>query len=69
MSYERTGIKNPVGKILEGNKKITGYEQIGKECLMVTDKLSIPDQIIQNVPNPGVVTTASIAVSLQHQHC
>ena len=55
-------LKNPVGKILEGNKKITGYEQIGKECLMVTDNLSIPDQIIQNIPNPGVVTTtASIA--------
>ena len=30
---------------------------------MVTDNLSIPDQIVQNVPNPGVVTaTASIAV-------
>ena len=56
-------LKNPVGKILEGNKKITGYEQIGKECLMVTENLSIPDQIIQNIPNPGVVTTtASIAV-------
>ena len=55
-------LKNPIGKILEGNKKITGYEQIGKECLMVTDNLSIPDQIIQNIPNPGVVTTtASIA--------
>ena len=24
-------LKNPVGKILEGNKKITGYEQVGKE--------------------------------------
>ena len=45
-------LKNPVGKILEGNKKITGYEQVGKECLMVTDNLSIPDQIVQNVPNP-----------------
>ena len=56
-------LKNPVGKILEGNKKITGYEQVGKECLMVTENLSIPDQIVQNVPNPGVVTaTASIAV-------
>lgn len=56
-------LKNPVGKILEGNKKITGYEQIGKECLMVTESLNIPDQIIQNIPNPGVVTTtASIAV-------
>ncbi len=56
-------LKNPIGKILEGNKKITGYEQIGKECLMVTESLNIPDQIIQNIPNPGVVTTtASIAV-------
>ena len=56
-------LKNPVGKILEGNKKITGYEQVGKECLMVTENLSIPDQIVQNIPNPGVVTTtASIAV-------
>ena len=56
-------LKNPVGKILEGNKKITGYEVVGKECLMVTEDLSIPDQIIQNIPNPGMVTTtASIAV-------
>ena len=28
-------LKNPVGKILEGNKKITGYETVGKECLPV----------------------------------
>jgi hypothetical protein len=56
-------LKNPVGKILEGNKKITGYEVVGKECLAVTENLSIPDQIIQNIPNPGMVTTtASIAV-------
>ena len=54
---------NPVGKILEGNKKITGYEMVGKECLMVTEQLSIPDQIIGNIPNAGAVTTtASIAV-------
>ena len=56
-------LKNPVGKILEGNKKITGYEQIGKECLMVTEKLDIVDQIVGNIPNAGsVTTTASIAV-------
>ena len=56
-------LKNPVGKILEGNKKITGYELVGKECLMVTEQLSIPDQIISNIPNPGMVTTtASIAI-------
>ena len=56
-------LKNPVGKILEGNKKITGYEQVGKECLMVTETLSVPDQIVLNIPNAGkVTTTASIAV-------
>jgi len=56
-------LKNPVGKILEGNKKIVRYEQVGKECLMVTEKLTIPDQIIGNIPNAGMVTTtASIAV-------
>ena len=56
-------LKNPVGKILEGNKKITGYEVVGKECLMVTEQLNIPDQIIGNIPNAGsVTTTASIAV-------
>ena len=56
-------LKNPVGKILKGNEKITGYELVGKECLMVTEKLSIPDQIIGNIPNAGAVTTtASIAV-------
>ena len=56
-------LKNPIGKILEGNKKITGYEMVGKECLLVTEQLSIPDQIIGNIPNAGAVTTtASIAV-------
>ena len=56
-------LKNPIGKILEGNKKVVGYEVVGKECLMVTENLNIPDQIISNVPNAGAVTaTASIAV-------
>ena len=56
-------LKNPVGKILEGNKKIVGYEVVGKECLMVMENLNIPDQIISNIPNAGAVTaTASIAV-------
>ena len=56
-------LKNPVGKILEGNKKITGYELVGKECIEVTEQLQITDQIISNIPNAGAVTaTASIAV-------
>ena len=52
-------LKNPVGKILKGNEKITGYELVGKECLMVTEKLSIPDQIVGNIPNAGAVTTTA----------
>ena len=56
-------LKDPVGKILEGNKKITAYETVGKECLPVFETLSIPDQIVQNIPSAGMVTTtASIAV-------
>ena len=56
-------LKNPVGKILEGNRKIVAYETVGKECLPVFEKLSIPDQIVQNIPSAGMVTTtASIAV-------
>jgi hypothetical protein len=56
-------LKNPVGKILEGNKKITGYETVGKECLPVFESLNIPDQIIQSIPSAGMITvTASIAV-------
>tara|TARA_B100000927_G_scaffold202330_2_gene163968 strand:+ start:24321 stop:25103 length:783 start_codon:yes stop_codon:yes gene_type:complete len=55
-------LKNPIGKILEGNKKIVAYELVGKECIEVTEKLNITDQIIQNIPSPGlIVTTGSIA--------
>ena len=40
------------------------YELVGKECLPVFDTLKcIPDQIVQNIPSAGMVTTtASIAV-------
>jgi hypothetical protein len=56
-------LKNPVGKIIEGNKKITRYETVGKECLPVFENLNIPDQIVQNIPSAGMITvTASIAV-------
>ena len=56
-------LKNPVGKVLENNKKIVRYETVGKECLPVFDNLNIPDQIVANLPSPGAVTvTASIAV-------
>ena len=56
-------LKDPVGKIVEGNRKIVAYEQVGKECLPVFETLSIPDQIVQNIPSAGMVTTtASIAI-------
>ena len=56
-------LKDPVGKILEGNRKIIRYETVGKECIPVFEKLSIPDQIVQNIPSAGMITTtASIAV-------
>ena len=56
-------LKDPVGKVIEGNKKIVAYEMVGKECLPVFEELSIPDQIVQNIPSAGMVTTtASIAV-------
>ena len=56
-------LKNPIGKILEGNKKITGYELVGKECIEVTEQLEILDQVVSNIPHAGAVTaTASIAV-------
>ena len=54
---------NPIGKVLEGNKKIVDYELVGEKCIEVTEKLNIPEQIITSIPNAGMVTTtASIAV-------
>jgi len=56
-------LKNPVGKVLQNNKKIVRYETVGKECLPVFENLNIPDQIVANLPSAGAVTvTASIAV-------
>ena len=56
-------LKDPVGKIIEGNKKLVRYELVGKECLPVFDNLSIPDQIVQNIPSPGMAT-ATVAVAV-----
>ena len=56
-------LKDPVGKIVEGNRKLVAYEMVGKECLPVFETLSVPDQVLQNIPSAGMVTTtASIAV-------
>lgn len=48
---------NPIGKVLEGNKKIVAYELVGNRCLEVTETLSIPQQIITSIPNAGMITT------------
>ena len=56
-------LKNPVGTILEGNKKITKYEVVGKECLPVFENLTIPDQVVQNIPSAGMIT-ATVAVAV-----
>ena len=56
-------LKDPIGKIVEGNKKLVAYEQVGKECLPVFETLSIPDQIVQNIPSPGMAT-ATVAVAV-----
>ena len=55
-------LKEPVGHI-KGDLKVTGYELVGKECIQVTEKIEVVEQIIGNIPSAGAVTaTASIAV-------
>ena len=56
-------LKDPIGKIVEGNRKLVAYEMVGKECLPVFEKFSIPDQIVQNIPSPGMAT-ATVAVAV-----
>jgi len=56
--------KEPVGTYIEGfRKKVTEYKLIGNECVQITEKVPLPEQIIAGAPSAGVVmTTASIAV-------
>ena len=59
---EAQALKEPVGHI-KGDEKVTEYRLVGNECIQVTEKLTIPDQIVGNIPSAGAVTaTASIAV-------
>lgn len=59
---EVQALKEPVGHI-KGDKKVTEYRLVGKECIQITEKLSITDQVVGNIPSAGAVTaTASIAV-------
>ena len=59
---ESQALKEPVGHI-KGDEKVTEYRLVGKECIQVTEKLNIPEQVVGNLPSAGAVTaTASIAV-------
>jgi hypothetical protein len=56
--------KEPVGTYVEGfRKKVTDYQLIGNQCIQITEKVPIPEQIIAGLPSPGsVMTTGGIAV-------
>ena len=56
--------KEPVGTMIDGyRKKVTGYKLVGNECIQITEKVPIPQQIIAGLPSPGaVMTTGGIAV-------
>ena len=56
--------KEPIGTYIEGfRKKVTNYELIGNECVQITEKVPIPEQVIAGLPSPGsVMMTGSIAV-------
>ena len=59
---ESQALKEPVGHI-KGDERVTEYRLVGKECIQVTEKLNIPEQVVGNLPSAGAVTaTASIAV-------
>ena len=56
--------KEPVGTYLEGfRKKVTDYQLIGNQCIQITEKVPLPEQVIAGLPSPGtVMTTGGIAV-------
>ena len=59
---EAQRLKEPVNHI-KGDKIVTGYRLVGKECIQITENLDLPAQIVGNLPSAGAVTaTASIAV-------
>jgi len=56
--------KEPVGTYIEGfRKKVTDYQLVGNQCIQITEKVPLPEQIVAGLPAAGVVvTTSSIAV-------
>jgi len=56
--------KEPVGTMIQGfRKKVSGYQLVGNECIQLTEKVPLPQQIISGLPSPGtVMSTGGIAV-------
>jgi hypothetical protein len=56
--------KEPVGTFVEGfRKKVVEYKLIGNECIQVTEKVPLPQQIIAGLPSGGqVMQVGGIAV-------
>ena len=56
--------KEPVGTYIEGfRKKVTDYQLIGNQCIQITEKVPLPEQIVAGLPSAGsVMTTGGIAV-------
>ena len=56
--------KEPVGTLVEGfRKKVIEYKLIGNECVQITEKVPLPQQIVAGLPSGGqVMTTGGIAV-------
>lgn len=57
-------MQEPVGTYIEGfRKKVTGYELRNNQCIQITEKVPVPEQIVAGLPSAGaVMTTGSIAV-------
>ena len=56
--------KEPVGTYVEGyRKRVTEYKLIGKECVQITEKVPLPQQIVAGLPSGGqVVQVGGVAV-------
>jgi len=56
--------KEPVGTFVEGfRKKVVAYELKGNECVQITEKVPIPQQIVAGLPSGGqVMQVGGVAV-------
>ena len=53
--------KEPVGTYIQGfRKKVTGYKLVDNQCIQITEKVSIPEQIVAGVPSADAVATTAI---------